>query len=162
MCCHRCLQSVVLERIQESFLLLTAATDGIIAVWLLQPETFVRPSHSSSRRPPQPPPTLLASLSAHQSGVLAMHVHWLSNGPSATCLVISGGDDNALAIHKLQLDLSDSIPTCRILANHCVASAHASSVTAVEMVSASSALSAGSDGRLIRWSVHPESLVSHA
>lgn len=116
---------------------LTTSTDGHIGLW----------QHSTN-------PDKLTWTSrhrAHQGAILCSSYHQLSNG---CLLLISGGDDNALALTMLHEEDTE-------LETHLISRAHAAAVTALAIVAAAKKessqvlylISAGLDQRLILWEI---------
>ncbi|KAL1957609.1 hypothetical protein VTO42DRAFT_5720 [Malbranchea cinnamomea] len=150
---------------------LTSATDGHIALWDLT--DVLRQSFSISdglvkRKPTTGLPTSPALLSwqqrhsIHQSSIKAMTLQHLSNGQ---LMLITGGDDNALAISLLTVasSLTQSGPS---LSRALLAEAHVASINDVTILRGTVqgskmqfiVASSGNDQRLKIWSVQVDTL----
>ncbi|XP_068192839.1 tRNA (34-2'-O)-methyltransferase regulator WDR6 isoform X2 [Antennarius striatus] len=165
-------------------LLLSAATDGKIALWDLT-EAFLSSSGTSSKAPTPQSPCL--NIAVHQSGVnsLAVWVEKLGQLKSS-CLVTvaSGGDDGQLTVSTIRMQYPEDgnaggsrelsqIPQPPVpmktqlqtrlrlhldVQSH-LPEAHAAPVTALKLLSPGLLVSTSSDQRVCLWKVSSTSIV---
>ncbi|XP_014887888.1 tRNA (34-2'-O)-methyltransferase regulator WDR6 isoform X1 [Poecilia latipinna] len=193
---QRCVLSVATCSLQDdkgnrSRLLLSAATDGNIAVWRLT-ESLSVPAQDPSGAAAPPIPCLV--IPAHQSGVnsLAVWVEKLGQQEDG-CLVTvaSGGDDGQLTVSTVRAHhLEDGEPVgsrgfshtgddraaqdnpsnqfqLRLHSQFSIPLAHAASLTALKLLSPGLLVSTSSDQRVCLWRVsstgisHNGALCSH-
>ncbi|XP_059175378.1 WD repeat-containing protein 6-like [Physella acuta] len=139
---------------------LTVSTNGQIVIWSLdtvvmtvlksceagkgdddEAEDYVDFTQPVASKAPWEP---VAVLKAHQSGINSLHTLQISD---SCMLVASGGDDNAIAVHKLQL------PDLKVLAKVVKPDAHAAQITGIWLVSPGLLVSASIDQRIIVWAI---------
>ncbi|KAK0057949.1 WD repeat-containing protein 6 [Biomphalaria pfeifferi] len=84
--------------------------------------------------------------SANQSGINSLHALQISD---SRLLVASGGDDNAVCVHLLELDNG----SLKLVAKGIKPDAHAAQITAIWLVSSNLLISASIDQRINVWSI---------
>lgn len=129
--------------------LITAGTDGHIAFYPLE--------NTARRATPLPatPDELrwVARAKVHQNTIHCMKIHWLSE---VTCLVLTGGDDNGLALTLCTWHDTDGRPKSSTLV---VPRAHTAAMTGIEIIASSSpdtiiVATTSIDQRIKLWEVH--------
>ena len=154
--------------ISSRSLLITAGTDGFVALWSIPVTMAVEhtiPTSSTIRAGDFTPLELMSRHKVHQSTIKSMAV--LSSSPSI--ILVTSGDDNALALTRIET-------TEKELAQHkystlLIPSAHASAVNAVQALDESDSLdnqgkvpmqsvftfmTTGNDQRVKRWLLRAE------
>ncbi|KAL9110524.1 MAG: hypothetical protein Q9227_004882 [Pyrenula ochraceoflavens] len=116
--------------------LLTASTDGSIALWPLPTPVSNRCSFSSPNSEPPTPLHPLPPHPIHQSSIKCLTLHPLSQSHT---LIATGGDDNALALTLLSL----SNPTLKPpkFNTLIIPKAHSASITGLSLLPSSSSSS---------------------
>lgn len=118
----KCILQVGHAKIGDGVMMFTAATDGKIAVWDLTPALtrFLKLYNAVENKPVHPHRSYsgrnkekvkkeytqsldhpLAEIYVHQSGVNSL---FIQNATSDTILAVSGGDDNAMAVTKVEAE----------------------------------------------------------
>uniref|UniRef100_A0A3Q3XFJ6 tRNA (34-2'-O)-methyltransferase regulator WDR6 n=1 Tax=Mola mola TaxID=94237 RepID=A0A3Q3XFJ6_MOLML len=150
-------------------LLLSAATDGKIAVWDLSEASSISASISSDA---STPPVPCLEIPAHQSGVNSLAV-WVEKmgQQEGGCLVTvaSGGDDGQLTVStiKVQYPQDEKTGGSRVLSQYHVQLAHAAPLTALKPLRPGLVVSTSADQRVCLWRVgsagisHIGALCSH-
>ena len=141
--------------------MVTAGTDGFIALWSLPTIFDVPPDDINPARDPTAL-TMTSRYKVHQSTVKSMAV--MSISPDV--LLATGGDDNALAFTRIKMSQGDSSQIA--FSTLLIPSAHASAINAVQTWSEDglqdeveglphqryfSLITTGNDQRIKRWSV---------
>jgi WD40 repeat protein len=129
-----------LERQDNEIFIMTAATDGYLAVWKFP----LQSNHSSQDVSSL---TLVSTSRVHQSSIKSLAIAKLRN----QIIVATGGDDNALTVTVYQsLDYASKSAILR--------SAHAAAITALSIVSSCDErliiVTSGNDQRVKEWEVH--------
>ncbi|KAK7962373.1 Regulator of Ty1 transposition protein 10 [Apiospora aurea] len=129
---------------------LTAATDGRVGVWKA-------PIHSALNGGDVAEFTALAISRIHQSTVKSLDVRKISGAGRPSYLVVTGGDDNAIAFSQLQHDNeSDQLVLGK---KHIVRPAHGAAITGVAILKNSvnedqaTIVSISNDQRVLKWRV---------
>ncbi|KAL8586376.1 hypothetical protein ACOMHN_022991 [Nucella lapillus] len=104
---------------------------------------------------------------AHQSGVNSLHIKSLSD---STLLLASGGDDNALTVHRLTIagqGVRDTVadqacmgPLFEVTGKVCKTDAHAAQITGVWILSENRVLTSSIDQRISLWNIAEESQIT--
>ena len=145
-----CLTQAVHLQANDTFQLLTASTDGHIAIWpIVMTETFQRKGRTTPSNQSPPPSSLSEKalsplqlnkphtrIKIHQSSIKALMTIHLS--PS-TILVATGGDDGALAFTRIVInnDLNAPTPPPPHTVQHStllIPKAHASAINAITSI----------------------------
>ncbi|KAG0227895.1 hypothetical protein BGW41_003640 [Actinomortierella wolfii] len=173
---HCILQTRVLP-IGEGLLLFTAATDGKIALFDISQsiENFLvqykaHPEYTPVRRRggagrseferqkqlfSQPLDKPLLEVNVHMSGVNTLHVRNNGNGG---LVVVSGGDDNALVVTRVQAEWDNSLQKIVVSYARVVARedlAHGAAIQGVNMLSPLMVVSTSQDQMLTSWELTP-------
>ncbi|KAF9361880.1 WD repeat-containing protein 6 [Mortierella sp. AD094] len=168
----KCILQVSHVRVGEGVMMLTAATDGKIAIWDLtsaldgflikydaDENKTVRP-HSPSygknkqkiqKGYAQNLDSPIAEVTAHMSGVNSLHVQNLGQ---EGILAVSGGDDNALATILIKATWNPSLRAIEAQSANVIARddyAHGSAIQAVFMINASEIVTTSQDQMLSLW-----------
>ncbi|KAF9168921.1 WD repeat-containing protein 6 [Mortierella sp. AD010] len=169
---QKCILQVSHVRVGEGIMMLTAATDGKIAIWDLTSaldkflkkydadENKVVKPHSPSygknkqkvqKRYAQKLDSPIAEVTAHMSGVNSLYVQNLGQDG---ILAISGGDDNALAAVLIKATWNPSLRAIEAQSANVIARddyAHGSAIQAVFMINASEIVTTSQDQMLSLW-----------
>jgi WD40 repeat protein len=164
-----CLMQVKIAKLGPTLYLITAGSDGCIALWPLsaaigrrdeQYDSSSQPSLQDYQRP-EPQIGLALRHKIHQNSVKCCTVYRLSLDE---VLLVTGGDDNAIALTRITKD-STSSSTSAVCATLLIPRAHASAVTGLKFLDSSSVasvsatclslrfVSAGNDQCLKTWIV---------
>ncbi|KAJ2730191.1 WD repeat-containing protein 6 [Coemansia sp. BCRC 34962] len=132
-----CILSLAAVSIGSRCLLFSGATNGQLMVWDVDGKADIGP------------PVLVFD-GLHQSGINALDVHKLGE---SQILVISGGDDNSVALSTIVIDEGQLMHSsiCRYT------DTHASSVQCVGFIGDDMAVSVSTDQRLVTWSISLDS-----
>ena len=154
--------------IPSKSVIITAGTDGFIALWLLPyPSKVLNVSPTNDTEPtPEPAcPHLVRRYKLHQSTIKSMAIV----STSQDIVLVTSGDDNALAFTRIEINQCESAQIA--FSTLLIPSAHASAINAVQTIhedhssdvtkgtSGSSMfllLTTGNDQRIKRWSVKLE------
>ena len=104
--------------------LITASTDGFIAFFFLESGSTTATSEPSALK-------WTSRANIHQNTIQSMKLHWFDN---KTCLLVTGGDDNAVAFTIVAWGAAGTTPKVDTII---VPRAHAAAVTGVEILAAS-------------------------
>ncbi|KAI8141833.1 WD40-repeat-containing domain protein [Fennellomyces sp. T-0311] len=138
----------------DQILFFTGATDGRVAVWDISEQLHesiqdVAALEADPTRTAAKFDEPLYSYQPHQSGVNCLQVVLNKDN---TLHIVTGGEDNALVAAKVSVANDGNIVPCGEI--YTVPDAHASSITGVRFIRASSAvLSTSTDQRLNMWAV---------
>ena len=126
--------------------LITASTDGFIAFFPLESGSSTATSEPSALK-------WTSRANIHQNTIQSMKLHWFDN---KTCLLVTGGDDNAVAFTIVAWGAAGTTPKVDTII---VPRAHAAAVTGVEILAASglrmfSVATTSIDQRVKFWEVH--------
>jgi WD40 repeat protein len=150
--------------VQGRHLLLSGATDGCIVLWDLTPATIVKEKETEVGNSNSPPPLQLSPTqvlhSTHQSGVNALDVAAVvgtGNPTPNTLFVVSGGDDQAIAVNIITLssrnnDNNNNQATVNHVTQSKVECAHSSAVKGI-WTDGCHIVSVGLDQRVRRWNI---------
>ncbi|KAF9311760.1 WD repeat-containing protein 6 [Podila horticola] len=168
----KCILQVGHAKIGDGIMMFTAATDGRVAVWDLTPALtrFLYVYNAVENKPVQPHRSYsgrnkekvkkeytqrldspLAEIYVHQSGVNSLFVQNLNEG---TILAVSGGDDNAMAVTKVQAEWSAELQAIKVTSLETIAKdvdAHSSAIQAVAMVNSTEIVSTSQDQMVSLW-----------
>ncbi|KAG0053031.1 WD repeat-containing protein 6 [Gryganskiella cystojenkinii] len=176
---EKCILQVTHVRIESGIMMLTAATDGKIAIWdLTRPlESFlnqynIRANKSSVQQPIRSysgknkakvskeyaqglEAGPLAEIVVHQSGVNSLSARNVGRGIVMTA---SGGDDNALVVSQIQASWETErraikVHTTRVIARDSYA--HGSAIQAVSVINDREIVTTSQDQMISLWSVEP-------
>ncbi|RAO69070.1 uncharacterized protein BHQ10_005082 [Talaromyces amestolkiae] len=147
-----CLTEVHFMVRESKVFLVTGATDGYIAVW---PVDWITPKESGrfsvNMTSDVQPLKWELHHAVHTSSIKTLEHEEILPGYQ---MLLSGGDDNSLAVTLVKLD------DVRVVSSVCVANAHASAITAVKILSCRTdtattieVASSGNDQRVKLWSV---------
>lgn len=103
--------------------LITAGTDGFVAFFPLEPGSTTATAEPSALK-------WTSRANIHQNTIQSMKLHWFDN---RTCLLVTGGDDNAVAFTIAAWGAAGTTPKVDTLI---VPRAHAAAVTGVEILAA--------------------------
>ncbi|KAI9234467.1 MAG: WD40-repeat-containing domain protein [Podila humilis] len=168
----KCILQVGHAKIGDGVMMFTAATDGRIVVWDLTPSLtrFLEVYNAVENKPVQPHRSYsgknkekvkkeytqsldgpLAEIYVHQSGVNSLFVQNLIGG---TVLAVSGGDDNAMAVTKVETKWSAEQQAITVMSLETIAKdqdAHSSAIQAVAMINSSEIVSTSQDQMVSLW-----------
>ncbi|KAJ1909087.1 WD repeat-containing protein 6 [Tieghemiomyces parasiticus] len=143
-------------------ILFTGATDGIIrAIDLTAPIQHYLQHGTSTSNPTVPIMPLdapLLTIRAHQSGVNVLQV-WRSaeHEPIPSLWLASGGDDNQLAAHRVEVmtsaTQSAATTSLQVAASVRIPSAHASAIQGLEVIGDHQILTVATDQRINSWRI---------
>ncbi|TIA34858.1 WD40 repeat-like protein [Aureobasidium pullulans] len=145
-CLTQCLH---IQRDNGAQSLITAGTDGHVAFFSLEAD--------STFATPEPSALSWSSRSIiHQNTIHSMRLHWFDN---RTCLLLTGGDDNAVAFSICAWHPAQCTPQVSTVI---IPRAHAAAVTGVEILASSTAnlltvATTSIDQRLKLWEVQYDS-----
>lgn len=105
---------------EEDIQVLTASTDGHVAVWSTSASTTETKTEKAEYK-------MVTLAKVHQSSIKGLDLSFSSSGQS--WLVITGGDDNAVHFTNLQYSADDK--TYKVLSRSRVKDAHAAGVTGI-------------------------------
>jgi hypothetical protein len=142
-CMTQCLQ---VERDHDDHVLITAGTDGHVAFFPFEILALTDTSEPDDLK------WTHRSL-IHQNTIHTMKLHWLD---TTTCLLLTGGDDNAVAFTICTWHAGERIPEVHTLI---VPRAHAAAVTGVEVLASPirnvlTVATTSIDQRVKIWEVH--------
>ncbi len=142
---HRCCVlkvSTTRHPVSGARILLSAATDGRVALWDL--DRLVRADQIKD----QP----VNHWKLHQSGVNSLDWFWTDETSGYQLLLLTGGDDNALTLSRVAVDAA--LTHARIADQHCQVDAHAGQISGASFVAGGRlAVSVSLDQRLMLWRV---------
>jgi WD40 repeat protein len=142
-CLTQCLH---IETYGQARSLITAGTDGYIAFFPLESGSVTATTEPSALKW-----TFRANV--HQNTIHSMKLHWFDN---KTCLLVTGGDDNAVAFTIMAWDAVGTRPKVDTVI---VPRAHTAAVTGVEILAAPGlrwlrVATTSIDQRVRIWEVH--------
>ncbi|KAF8980771.1 WD repeat-containing protein 6 [Entomortierella lignicola] len=170
----KCILQVSHVKVGGGIMMLTAATDGKIAIWDLtsalgeflsrydadENKTVMphSPSYGKNKQKvrkvyAQPLASPIGEVTAHMSGVNSLYVQDLGQ---EGILAVSGGDDNALTVVLIKASWNPSLRIIEAQSANVIASddyAHGSAIQAVSMISASEIVTTSQDQMLSLWSL---------
>ncbi|KAF9433589.1 WD repeat-containing protein 6 [Entomortierella beljakovae] len=174
---NKCILQVSHVRVGDGVLMLTAATDGQIAIWdvtkaldefLIKYDAEMNktvkphsPSYGKNRQKVQREYAQrlvgpLAKVTVHMSGVNSL---FISNFDQEGIIAVTGGDDNALAAIKIEASWDSSSRTIKVQSAKAIARdnyAHGSAIQAVAMINASEIVTTSQDQMLSLWHLNKE------
>ncbi|KAG0035673.1 WD repeat-containing protein 6 [Podila clonocystis] len=168
----KCILQVGHAKIGDGMMMFTAATDGRIAVWDLTPALtrFLELYNTVENKPVQPHRSYsgrnkekvkkeytqsldrpLTEIYVHQSGVNSLFVQ---NSNDGTVLAVSGGDDNAMAVTKVEAEWDVERQAIKVTSLETIAKdedAHSSAIQAVAMINSANIVSTSQDQMVSLW-----------
>lgn len=142
-CLTQCLHIETDGQVQS---LITAGTDGFVAFFPLESGSAIAAAEPSALK-------WTSRASIHQNTIQSMKLHWFDN---KTCLLVTGGDDNAVAFTVVEWGAAGTTPKVDTLI---VPRAHAAAVTGVEILAGSGlkmfrVATTSIDQRVKFWQLH--------
>jgi len=142
-CLTQCLHIETHGQVQS---LITAGTDGSVAFFPLESGSTTATAEPSALK-------WTSRANIHQNTIQSMKLHWFDN---KTCLLVTGGDDNAVAFSIVTWSAAGTTPKVDTVI---VPRAHAAAVTGVEILAASGlrmsrVATTSIDQRVKFWEVH--------
>ncbi|KAI4731339.1 WD40 repeat-like protein, partial [Aureobasidium sp. EXF-10728] len=117
-CLTQCLH---IETFNQTQSLITAGTDGYVAFFPLEAGPVAAATKPSALK-------WVSRAKIHQNTIHSMKLHWFDN---KTCLLVTGGDDNAVALSICAWSAAETTPEVHTVI---VPRAHAAAVTGVEIL----------------------------
>ncbi|KAI5265617.1 WD40 repeat-like protein [Aureobasidium subglaciale] len=148
-CLTQCLHIENNDKVQS---LITAGTDGYIAFYPLENDLSTRASEVSALK-------WTSRANVHQNTIHSMKLHWFND---KTCLLLTGGDDNAIAFSICAWNAAEKTPQVSTLI---IPRAHTAAVTGVDILASSTQglltiATTSIDQRVKIWEVHYDSSVA--
>jgi len=151
--------------ISDRAVLITAATDGKVIFWdVTSAEDFVRNCGKSETNTDQSKPaiTVITSMQLHQSSITALAVfHESASSEGQRLILATGGDDTAIHVRWLQLEVLESHnsePTLLRIIENVQANlpvAHSAQITGIHFLSSRHLVTASVDQRISIWQLNP-------